>query len=65
MKISVELEEKEWEELIHVASNGYGDGTLYDLDRPNRFRPDGWRTRRDRYLRAVEAIQTARKEAKR
>lgn len=65
MKIAVELRESDWMELLTVASQGYGDGTVYDLDKPAKSRPDDWRKRANAYWRAVNAINRGREMAAR
>lgn len=55
-KIKVELTEKEANELLFVAGNGYGDGDFYGLNGQDGFSP-----KKDAkfYYRAVEKITKA------
>lgn len=62
-KITVSLKEGDWVELLVAAGQGYGDGTLYDLDKPAKYRPADWRKRSGAYWRSVNAIHHARVKA--
>lgn len=55
MKIKFELTKKEGEELLSVASNGYGDGDFYGLNGQS-----GWSPKKNAkyFVRAYEIIAT-------